>query len=260
LKRFHLFEFEDYSWFPELIRDGGTDFLGFMLKELHYYKPAIPLLKNALRLSKSKHIVDMCSGSGKPIHYIFETAKLELTYTLTDKFPNIDAFKSLKKSSLGSIDFIPESYDILDKPKPIKGLKTLFTAAHHFNPDDIQTILKDAIDQNQPITIFDGGDKHIGTMLAILILHPLFFILFTPFIQPFKVSRLFLTYLIPLIPLYAIWDGMISILRLHTPQELFNLAQRTDTNQEFEWTYGKKRNGIGFSMTYLIGIPKLSSL
>jgi len=62
----HLFEFEDYSWFPELIRDGGTDFLGFILKELHYYKPAIPLLKNALRLSKSKHIVDTCSGSGKP--------------------------------------------------------------------------------------------------------------------------------------------------------------------------------------------------
>jgi len=260
LKRVHLFEFEDYSWFPEFIRDGGTDFLGFLLKNLHYYKPVIPLLKDAIHYSKSNHIVDICSGSGKPIHYIFETAKLELTYTLTDKFPNIDAFKSLKKRSFGRIDFISDSYDILKNPKPIKGLKTLFTAAHHFSPQDLQTILKDSVSQNEPITIFDGGDKHLGTMIAILLLHPLFFILFTPFIKPFKVSRLLFTYFIPLIPMYAIWDGMISILRLHTPQELFKMAEKADTHKKFKWSYGKKRNAIGFSVTYLIGVPKSRDL
>lgn len=30
-KRIHLFEFEDFSWFPGIIRTGGTDYLRYFL-------------------------------------------------------------------------------------------------------------------------------------------------------------------------------------------------------------------------------------
>ena len=107
-----------------------------------------------------------------------------------------------------------------------------------------------------PIGIFDSGDKHIGTILGILFFHPILFFFCTPFIKPFKWSRIFFTYIIPLIPIYTIWDGVVSILRLYRPDELLNMAKSIDRENKYDWESGNIKNKIGFSVAYLIGIPK----
>lgn len=257
MKRFHLFEFEDYDWFPKIIRDGGTDFLGFVLKYIKFYEPSINILEDVVKRSGHHHIVDLCSGNGGPISLVHDKIDkdLQVSYTLSDKFPNRAAYKKLKTTSNGIIDFKSESLDILNDIIITEGIRTLFTAIHHFKPEEVRLILNNAIIDRAPIAIFDGGNKHIGSILAIVLTHPIWFFFGTPFIRPFKWSRLLLTYIIPLIPLYAIWDGIVSILRLHTPEELLGYAHNSDNKQQFTWSAGKVKNKVGFSVAYLVGIP-----
>src|SRR4029079_17983754 len=105
-----------------------------------------------------------------------------------------------------------------------------------------------------PIAIFDGGDKGILGMIGILIIHPLAFLLFTPFFKPFKISRLLFTYLIPLIPLYTVWDGCVSMRRLYKPGELLKIAKGTSAGS-YKWVAGKTTSRFGLHASYLIGTP-----
>ena len=261
MNRLHLFEFEDFSWFPGIIRDGGTDFLGFILKLTQYYTPVTSVLENALKTSGYTTVFDMASGNGGPIESICEAmdAEMDIVFYLSDKYPNLPAYEKLRKKYPAQINYHSTPVDVLNMPVSSTGFRTIFSAIHHFKPPAVRTILQQAIRDNTPIGIFDSGDKHIGTILGILFVHPVLFFFCTPFFMPFKWSRILFTYIIPLIPLYTIWDGVVSILRLYRPQDLAHLAQQADTDNVYKWECGKVKNKFGFSVTYLIGMPKHSS-
>src|SRR5678809_1609560 len=62
--RLHLFELEDQPWFPDVIRNGGTDYLRYLLIATEVYKPCIILLNETLKQTGETRIVDLCSGGG----------------------------------------------------------------------------------------------------------------------------------------------------------------------------------------------------
>ena len=228
-----------------------------MLNTFRLYKPAAGLLKKALDRTGHQKVFDMCSGNGGPIASICEEigTSHDITFVLSDKFPNLEAYQDTKRQSNCIIDYVQEPVDILEDNTKHEGLRTMFSAIHHFKPDQVQTILAGMIQSGRPLAIFDGGSKSWLTILIILVVHPLAFLLFTPFFRPFRWSRLLFTYVIPLIPLYTIWDGVVSILRLHTPQELLSLAKKADTNNQYDWQHGTKSHLPGLSIAFLIGIP-----
>jgi len=256
--RFHLFEFEDQSWFPEVIRSGGTDYLRYLLVATDLYKPCIILLNDVLKQTGKAKIVDLCSGGGGYIEQVYhELKKITRGYVslmLTDKFPNIEAYKHLQNKTNDEITFDIRSVDAASVPADLEGIRTMFSAIHHFKPGQVRSVLKDAVEKNEPIAIFDGGDKSIFAIIGILIVHPIAFLLFTPFFKPFKISRLFFTYIIPLIPLYTIWDGCVSIMRLYKPKELLNIANDVSP-AAYNWVAGKTKSKFGLHASYLIGIP-----
>lgn len=253
--RFHLFEFEDFSWFPNTIREGGTDFLRYFLNATHFYSPVVPLISQALQQTRENRIVDLCSGGGGNIEQVCEALnkKQTVSVTLTDKFPNLNAFKYIHQSSNGAVGFEAQPVDATQVQKEIKGMRTMFSAVHHFSPSAIKAILADAAKNNCAIGLFDGGDKNIFTLLGIILFHPIAFAVCTPFFRPFRFSRLLFTYVLPLIPLTTVWDGCVSILRLYSPEELMALAKQSDNN--FIWQAGKVKNKLGMHVTYLIGYP-----
>ncbi len=214
MKRTHLFEFEDLDWFPSYIRDGGTDFLGFILKISNFYSPAAALLNQAIINIGHSTILDLCSGNGDTVKFIDGrlNPELNIEFILSDKFPNINAYKKVKTESKNRIQHLNSPLDVLDMNDDIDAFRTMFAAIHHFKEVEVKHILKQIIQRKSPIAIFDCGDKHILTLIGILIFHPILFLFLTPFIRPFNLSRLFFTYLIPLIPLYTIWDGVVSIM------------------------------------------------
>ena len=257
--RVHLFEFEDLTWFPEVIRSGGTDYLRYFLNATKLYEPTIGIIKQTLEETGEPQIIDLCSGGGGYIESIHDRLasgnQNKLSIILTDKFPNVSAFQVIAQRTNGEIKFINEPVDALNVPGHLTGLRVMFSAIHHFQPSQVRGVLQNAVDARSPIAIFDGGDKNIFTFLGMILFHPIAFLLFTPFFKPFKLSRIFFTYILPLIPIYTVWDGCVSILRMYTTKELINIARETGDNS-YNWKVGKIKNKFGLHAIFLVGIPE----
>jgi len=257
--RVHLFEFEDLSWFPNVIRTGGTDFLRYFLIISELYKPTIPLINQTLKEINENKIIDLCSGGGGYIEQVYDQinkiSRHKISITLTDKFPNIKAYAFLKAKTNSGINYSSISIDATNVPTDLKGFRTMFSAVHHFQPEQVKRIIENASENRAAIGFFDGGEKSIFAILGLMIIHPIAFLIFTPFFKPFKISRLFFTYIIPLIPIYTVWDGVVSILRMYKPEELRQIAESV-TAENYIWKSGKTKNRFGIHATYLIGYPK----
>jgi hypothetical protein len=85
---------------------------------------------------------------------------------------------------------------------------------------------------------------------------PFFVLLHTPKIRPFRWSRLLLTYLLPVVPLLVMVDGIISCLRSYTTEELTAMTASL-TGAPYEWEIrqlGSPRSP--FPIISVIGCPK----
>jgi hypothetical protein len=92
-------------------------------------------------------------------------------------------------------------------------------------------------------------------LLAVLLV-PLMVLVLTPFIRPLRGSQLFWTYLLPVLPLVALFDGAVSCLRTYGVAELRELTARVDATN-YHWDSGTVRSTTGpIPITYLIGLPK----
>jgi hypothetical protein len=187
------------------------------------------------------------------------TFSQDIKITLCDLFPSDSTYTYLSEKTHGGISGISTPVNATDVPSGLKGFRTIFSGFHHFDKDKALEVLKNAVAARQGIAIFDGGNRTIWMILLILAVHPLLLFVCTPFLKPFRLSRLVFTYLIPVIPFCTVWDGIISIIRLYSPDELAELAQKTNP-EHYTWISGKVRNKFGMSITYLVGFPETDAV
>ncbi len=98
----------------------------------------------------------------------------------------------------------------------------MFLSLHHFKPVDASQILQNAVDSGNSIAIFEAQERSFSSIFA-MIFSPITVLLTTPFIRPFKIGRLVFTYLFPIIPLFVMWDGIVSAFRTYFKKEMYNL-------------------------------------
>ncbi|GAA3640223.1 hypothetical protein [Flavivirga jejuensis] len=256
MSRIHLFEFEDQKWFPAFLRNYGTDFLQFLSNKTKLYKPIIPIIEKGLKESKTNQIIDLGSGGGGGLIWLNTELKAnipDLKIVLTDYYPNIPAFK-YTKTQADNFEFLEKSIDARKVPKELKGLRTQFLSLHHFKPNDARQILQNAVDSSNPIGIFEAQERSIPSILAMLF-SPLSVLFTTPFIRPFKIGRFIFTYLIPIVPLFVLWDGVVSSLRTYSVKEMNELVKSLNGHESFNWEIGKIKSGPGVVL-YLLGTKK----
>lgn len=254
MRRVHLFELEDQSWFPSTIRDLATDYLHFIETALRLDGVLVPLVERALREGGTARIVDLCSGGSGPMPGLVRALNAKgtpVTATLTDLYPNIPAFEQIAAASDSRVTFAAESVDARAVPPALTGLRTIFNGFHHLAPDDARSVLHAAAAARQPIAIFEVSERSARTIPVVLT--PLVVWLVTPFMRPFLWRRLLWTYLVPLVPLTCLWDGVVSQLRAYTVHELRGL---TAGSAPMRWDIGQAPIAGGRGrLTYLIGIP-----
>ncbi len=258
--RLQVVEFEDLPWFPRVVRAGMMDYLRFMISGLGIYQPIVPLLREALlRTGQPPHLLELCAGAGGGTEGVLrglrETGLPEAYVTLTDLYPQPAAWQRLAARTPG-LSYATGPVDATAVAPNLPGFRTVFSAFHHFPPPLAEALLADAVQQGAGIAVFEGSGKHWLEILLAWTVLPVAQLLVTPFIRPFRVSRLLLTYVVPLIPLFTIWDGTVSILRMYPPAQLLALARRADPHGTFRWQAGKVRHWWGPQVTYLIGVPE----
>jgi hypothetical protein len=283
MRRIQFIELHEQPWFPSSLRDDVTDAVQFGFNLLKAYTPVAPLLQSVIdstgnganerpsftRQSPTRQsIVDMCSGGGGP--WLHLSQELNCTdagdaggdsagvssgvqICLTDKYPNLEAFERISASSDHHITYYPEPVDARNVPRTLKGLRTMFTSFHHFAPEDARAILQNAVDAGESVGIFEITRRSPST-IGVILVGVLLMFLHTPRIRPFRWSRLLWTYLIPIIPLVLIFDGVVSCLRTYRPQELREIVEKLST-REYQWDIGELA-GKRAPVTYLVGHPK----
>ena len=257
MKRRHLVELEDLWWWPRVFRDAETDYLAVALRFAKTYSVAAPRLAAALRKCGTTEIVDLCSGGGGPwldLLPALRAAGVDASVCLTDKYPNTAAFAKLAESIPG-VRFETESVSAFDVPDRLPGFRTVFTAFHHFRPPEARAILASAVRDRRGIAIFEAASRTPG-QLMVMPLVPLAVWFLTPFIRPFRWSRLFWTYVLPVVPTAMTFDGIVSCLRIYSPGELEAMANEVDAGT-FVWEAGVDYPpGSMFPIPYLIGVPR----
>ncbi len=253
--RLHLFEFEDMKWMPKIFRVFITDLLAYQMNRFGIYESTTDKLVEVLNKTGHDIIVDLCSGSGGPAlrirDKISENTGRDIHLFLTDKYPNVTAFGEIKEKHVTAFS---EPVDALKVSRELKGLRTLFTAFHHFRPQQAHDILKNAVDAKMPIGIFEITERKPISLMTIIIA-PITCLIFSLFVRPYKLSRFFWTYVIPIIPLLYTWDGLISNLRTYTKKEWLEMTKQFE--DQFSWEMGELISKFHIKVSYLIGYPKV---
>ena len=223
------------------------------------FSAVVPKIRSAMSSSGTDQVLDLCSGGGGPwltlVDDLARTGPVEVR--LSDRFPNVVTLLALQQRSHGRLGFCEQPVDATNVPKELAGVRTLFNCFHHFPPEAATAILSDAVVKRRPIAIFEGvSHRTIGLMAMPLQLPAI--LLLTPFVRPFRWSRIALTYLVPLIPFIVLFDGTMSMMRLYLPDELRALVEKVPGAHSFEWDIGTTTPvpGIGIGLTHLVGVPK----
>jgi hypothetical protein len=128
----------------------------------------------------------------------------------------------------------------------------MFTSFHHFSPEEARAVLQNAVDAGEGIGIFEITRRALST-IALTVAWDLMLFVCTSWIRPFRWSRLLWTYLVPIIPLVLLFDGVVSCLRTYRPSELQEMVGKL-TGSKYRWDIGELAAG-GVPVTYLIGCP-----
>ena len=247
-----MFEFGDQEWFPRILRDAETAYL----TAAYRFWPALARqwaekIATVLHRGEAVEIVDLCSGSGGAVLQILENL-LERDYDvraiLTDLYPNPES------ASGPRIKWMPAPVDATRVPATLAGVRTMFSAFHHFRPDAARVILSDAFERRRAICIFESGS---GTLLGIAAMLgvPLVVLALMPRARPFRWAYLLFTYLVPLTPFIVLWDGIVSMLRIYSPEQMEKLTADLQA-RDYAWEFGRIRiRGIPDGLPYLIGRP-----
>jgi hypothetical protein len=259
MKRLQLGEIHDQPWCPGVVRNAVTDFLQYAANHWGQYTPTLPTLCYFLQRANAPRIVDLCSGGSGPWQQFYGTISRafgeSFRIVLTDRYPNLDSFRLARDLSGGVIDFEAESLDACAVPEELSGFRTLFGSFHHFAPAAAKRVLQSAVDSGQGIGIFEMTDRRSFTLLAMLTV-PFFVLLHTPRIRPLSWWRLLLTYLVPVVPLIVMIDGVVSCLRSYTPEELAELTGSL-TGTPYDWEIRRLGSPKSpFPIIYAIGVPK----
>lgn len=260
MKRIHLFEFEDFHWFPNFLRICMTNYIITVHKLLGSAEELAELLANLLKRTQHQSIIDMCSGAGGPMP---EVKKLledkhgfsNLSLTMTDLYPNTQAAAAINQLNDPNLQYITTPVDATNVDENRKGLRTMICSMHHMTPSIAKKILKDAQKDQQPICIFEISDNSMPFILWWLAI-PTSFIMtlfITPFVRPMTWKQIVFTYLIPILPIFIAWDGAVSNARTYTLEDWDELLKELPSTN-YTWEKGTIKGKAGNKM-YLMGIP-----
>ena len=267
MKRIQLFEFEDFSWFPNWLRRCMTNLIVVLHKMMGVSEVLSYLLARILKEINLTKIIDLGSGSGgampevlATINKIDELSHVELV--MTDLFPNKEAIKKFNAITTDKISYLKTSVDATDLLTAPNGLKTMINSFHHMSPKAARRILESAEENNQPLLIYEMAENKIPLLIWVVLLPMSLLILMimtlfmTPFVRPLTWQQLVFTYLIPIIPICYAWDGQASLPRMYALKDVDELLEGLG-NSGYYWEHGpaKKSNGKKLG-TYIVGYPK----
>ena len=248
-------EIADQRWCPDWLRWGLTGYLHTVTRVTSPYGGAAAPLARLIEETGERRIVDLGSGAGGPWpglrDALLEEGVPEVEVVLTDLYPE-QASGRFDGSS--GIRYHPTPVSALDVPPELPGIRTMFTALHHFDPVDVRRILEAAQRDRVPFAAFEATYRSAGGVAATVLL-PLMALVLMPRVRPVRALPLLLTYLPPVLPLAIGWDGLASTLGTYRATEILEIVRKME-DPGYRWSAADVPvKGQPFPMLQVIGRP-----
>jgi len=266
MKRVHVLELEDLSWFPSWLRTAMTNLIVVFSRLIGVTPVLAALVGRALREGDLRAVVDLGSGAGGVMPDVLaavreDEALADTRLTMTDLYPNLDAIDRFAHDGDARTEYRAQPVDATDLASAPAGLKTMVNCFHHMRPAQARAILASAKDSGQPILVYEMGENVVPFALWCLLLPislpivGLMVFVLTPMVRPLTFRQLFFTYVIPVIPVCYAWDGQASMPRLYTLDDMDELLEGLD-GDGYLWEKGPAKSASGKKLgTYLLGRP-----
>lgn len=254
--RLHLVEFTDLPGLPRPLRRWLGDYLRGIVTVTRLFEPAAPRIADLLRATGGDRVVDLCSGAGGPWPALAGPLEALLDrpvrVLLTDLHPDAGTWAWLEASAQVGVSGHPGPVPAHDVPAALQGVRTLFDGLHHLPPASARAVLADAARHGVPLLAAEAVERS-ALGLAGVLFSPLLVWAVTPFLRPLSLPRLLFTYVLPVVPLMVLWDGIVSVLRCYQPDELRALTDGLD--DRYGWSVERVRR-FGPGSTVLVGTPR----
>jgi hypothetical protein len=255
MRRMELQEIHDHPAFPAQLRELVTDAMQSVWDFANSYQAVLGRLLEAMERAGTREVLDLCSGGGGPWLRLARAPQLQsvpgVIVRLTDKYPNqLASERVVATSSVLRFELCP--VDATSIPSHLLGFRTFFSSFHHFDPETARQLLHDAVEHRQGVGIFELPRRSAKTIFMICCIPVLSWVV-APTIRPFRWSRLFFIYVVPVIPFVLAYDGLVSCFRAYSDEELRQLITSL-ARPGYEWQIGVERSGF-LAVTYLLGNP-----
>ena len=121
LPRFHLFEWEDQTFFPSEIRNALTQYLYMVWTVGRFYRATLPVLSTVVHQTNRKNIYDLCSGGGGAWSHIWKDfSDCTRSFHKLKYYPNLPALSPQAQTnelshSKETVDVVPRLFRQFDR-------------------------------------------------------------------------------------------------------------------------------------------------
>lgn len=260
LPRLQLFEFNDLPWVPASVRDTIVESLSRTLEWGRILDGLVPTFERFLDEAGTRELLDLGSGAGGPARILASSfaraGKRPPHFLLTDLHPRPGVWAELAREQPGVVDFVEAPVDATNiDPTLAEGrARTIINVLHHLPPELARGVFADAVRHGRGIFVAEGFERrpemfvNFGAAgIPALALNPLLS-------KKDRLEKAALTWLTPAAISIAIWDGLVSTLRVYDEAEL--RAMVAPLGDHFRWEYGTYPYpplGRGY---YFYGVPR----
>lgn len=224
--RIQSFEFGDINSIPKFYHNYLRTLMSLLYEYFKIHTLWLPVIREFSQTAKSEVIMDPCAGSGH-VNYLLEKElhneneiKFILSDFMTERAPMFS--KQINEQENPRLKYIERSIDVLNmKEDELKIPKMFINSFHHFDKEQVGKILKTHSVSGTNILVLEYCRKSFLNFVSIF-LGPIIGMLLFPFIvkkQDFILSFIFV-FLIPIVPLMLLWDGIVSSLRTYSVEDL----------------------------------------
>jgi hypothetical protein len=240
LKRRQLFEFCDQPWLPELLREAELDCLNFIHHVFQPYYRLTGPIADWLAKSGTHKLLDLGSGGAEQIAMLIKQAKSQgvhaTHFVLSDLYPNVNTWQELQRQyGEDNISYMEQPLSAMNMQGVSLRHWSIFSAFHHFAPEDVQKLLQQLIQNGDGLCIAEFTNRRWFDLAPMILSLPVHLVV--PFFaKEFKWSKLLFTTIIPIVPLIVAFDGIVSVLRSYKKEEIIALLP-SDYSDQFDVQY-----------------------
>jgi len=216
----NILELEDQPWFPSWMRRMQTEYIGWLVQRFGLYRPLAPVLADMLERAGAEAVTDLGAGNGGPTLALAVHPSLHgVSFTLTDLYP------SPAISGLDNVHWHHEPVDALAMNAQLPGMRTMFNAFHHFKEADKRRLI--AQSGRHGLFVAEILQPDVWCFLKVVFTTTVGQILMAPIVRPFRLERLFFTWILPVNLFTVTWDGIASVIKVDKPKMLAQRARES---------------------------------